>query len=294
MTCESDVFLCFRFNYRKIVLQIIIAFRHECNVEFAKFIRIRMEKKRTASRALRRLFVVVSVVARSKATKQSLAVLLTIECSSVCLVVKIASLRSQRRGWHLLQRTEHSKRITGLRSRARRGTCDQSLAQREVRDLANVGVSEYWLTRLCFQRALAFIYLIAFLIAANQFRALAGSRGLLPAPLFLKRVGFWDAPSLFWFHYSDRLALLAASFGIFLSLFALTGLSESFGLAASMIVWLLLWVLYHSFVSIGQTFYGFGWEFSCSRPGFSRSSWVRETWFRPQWLFGCYVGCSFE
>ena len=25
---------------------------------------------------------------------------------------------------------------------------------------------EYWLTRLCFQRALAFVYLIAFLIAA--------------------------------------------------------------------------------------------------------------------------------
>jgi Protein of unknown function (DUF1222). len=37
--------------------------------------------------------------------------------------------------------------------------------------------TEFWLTRLCFQHALGGIYLIAFLIAANQFIPLLGARG---------------------------------------------------------------------------------------------------------------------
>jgi hypothetical protein len=39
---------------------------------------------------------------------------------------------------------------------------------------------DYWLVRFLFQRALAVIYLAAFLVAANQFRLLAGEDGLLP------------------------------------------------------------------------------------------------------------------
>jgi hypothetical protein len=57
--------------------------------------------------------------------------------------------------------------------------------------------THYWITRLALQRGLAFIYLIAFLVALNQFRPLCGERGLLPAPEYLKRMGFRNAPSLF-------------------------------------------------------------------------------------------------
>lgn len=52
----------------------------------------------------------------------------------------------------------------------------------------------YWLSRLIFQRALAGIYLVAFLAAALQFRALIGERGMLPVPEFLRRTDWRDAP----------------------------------------------------------------------------------------------------
>ncbi|EMA33103.1 hypothetical protein C446_14614 [Halobiforma nitratireducens JCM 10879] len=39
---------------------------------------------------------------------------------------------------------------------------------------------EFWLVRFLFQRGLAILYLLAFLVAAFQFRALAGEDGLLP------------------------------------------------------------------------------------------------------------------
>ena len=126
----------------------------------------------------------------------------------------------------------------------------------------------YWLTRFCFQRSLGFVYLIAFLIAFNQFRPLVGEQGLLPVPLFLKRVKFWDAPSLFWLNSTDRCFALAALGGIVLSLMALSGLSDRFGLWFSVAVWALLWLLYLSFVNVGQTFYGFGWETLLLETGF--------------------------
>ena len=64
--------------------------------------------------------------------------------------------------------------------------------------------TEFWLTRLCFQRALGCIYLIAFLNAANQFVPLLGERGLHPVRRFLRYVPFRRAPSLFFLNCSDR------------------------------------------------------------------------------------------
>ena len=49
---------------------------------------------------------------------------------------------------------------------------------------------DYWLARLIFQRLLAAIYLIGFLVALDQFRPLLGERGLLPAPDFIRQVPF--------------------------------------------------------------------------------------------------------
>jgi hypothetical protein len=129
-------------------------------------------------------------------------------------------------------------------------------------------VTSYWLTRLVFQRGLAAIYLTAFLVALHQFRPLLGERGLLPVPLFIKRVSFLEAPSLFHFLPTDPAFTAAAALGIALSLTALTGLSERFGTGISMLTWGLLWVLYLSFVNVGQTFYSFGWESILLETGF--------------------------
>jgi lipase maturation factor len=128
--------------------------------------------------------------------------------------------------------------------------------------------TEFLLTRLCFQRALGFIYLIAFLIAANQFIPLLGERGLQPVRLFLRHVRFRLAPSLFWINYSDRFITGTIWCGVALSIFAVSGWSESFGLAVSMGTWALLWIIYLSLVNVGQIFYGFGWETMLAETGF--------------------------
>src|SRR4051812_29002775 len=84
---------------------------------------------------------------------------------------------------------------------------------------ASAAPATYWLTRFVLLRLLGFIYLIAFLVAANQLVPLVGHHGLLPADLFLSRVGqhlgsnwegFLELPSLFWFGISDtRLVTVA-------------------------------------------------------------------------------------
>ena len=134
--------------------------------------------------------------------------------------------------------------------------------------METVGTAPYWLTRFCFQRMLGFIYFIAFLVALNQFRALIGEHGLTPVPLYLKRVRFWDTPSLFWLNSSDRFMAMIALFGVTLSAVAVTGLSERFGIWVSAGVWFLLWLFYLSFVNVGQIFYGFGWEILLLETGF--------------------------
>jgi len=134
--------------------------------------------------------------------------------------------------------------------------------------------------RLLLQRGLAAIYLIAFLVAFNQFPALLGERGLLPVPSYLARIGFREAPSLFHVHYSDRFLRAVAALGIALSLIALSGLSEAGPLSLSIGVWLLLWVLYLSIVNVGQTFYGFGWESMLLEAGFF-AAFLGPTWLSP-------------
>jgi len=126
----------------------------------------------------------------------------------------------------------------------------------------------FTLTRILIQRGLAFIYLIGFLIAVNQFVPLAGENGILPISLFLNTAKFWQAPSLFFVCSSDAFLQGTAWFGVILSLAALTGATERFGMAVSVAAWSLLWFLYMSFVNAGQTFYGFGWEMLLLESGF--------------------------
>ncbi len=125
-----------------------------------------------------------------------------------------------------------------------------------------------WLTRLLIARGLASIYLIAFIVARNQFIPLCGQNGLLPVPEYLKRIKFWQAPSIFHFYYSDRFASIFIWVGICLSLLNLSGFADKGGLYLYTLTWFLLWAIYLSFVNVGQTFYAFGWESLLLETGF--------------------------
>jgi hypothetical protein len=130
---------------------------------------------------------------------------------------------------------------------------------------------EIQFVRLLVQRGLAATYFIAFLVVLNQFKPLLGQNGLLPVPMFLKRVRFRDAPSIFHWRYSDRLIDGVAWFGLILSALEVLGIPESGPAWISMAVWLVLWFLYLSIVNVGQTFYAFGWESMLIEAGFFAS-----------------------
>src|SRR2546425_1839975 len=127
---------------------------------------------------------------------------------------------------------------------------------------------DYWLARFAFQRALAFIYLIAFLVTVHQFRPLLGERGLLPVPDFVRAVPFHRSPSLFHLRYSDRLLVVVAWRRLLLAAPVGAGLPALLPLPLAMAVWALLWPLYLSIVNVGQTFYAFGWESLLCETGF--------------------------
>ncbi|WP_058041374.1 lipase maturation factor family protein [Streptomyces roseifaciens] len=129
-------------------------------------------------------------------------------------------------------------------------------------------VSGYWLSRLVLQRALAGIYLVAFLAAALQFRALIGERGMLPVPRLVRHVPFRRAPGVFHLHYSDRFFAVWAWAGAALSAAVAAGAADAVPLWAAMAMWAALWVMYLSIVNVGQTWYGFGWESLLLEAGF--------------------------
>ncbi len=127
---------------------------------------------------------------------------------------------------------------------------------------------EYRAARFLIERGLGLIYLVAFLVALNQFPALLGERGLLPVPAFLRRVTFGAAPSLFHFRYSDRLLRTVAWTGLAVSAALIVGLPQAGPLPLTMLAWLVLWLLYLSIVNVGQRFYSFGWESLLLEAGF--------------------------
>ena len=128
----------------------------------------------------------------------------------------------------------------------------------------------YWLTRFLFLRMLGLVYAVAFLVVVNQWMPLLGSHGLLPAGAFLDRIAashgrdtatFFQLPTLFWLDASDATFRACGLVGLGLSLAVLAGFANVPVLAA-------LWLLYMSFVHVGQIFYGYGWETLLLETGF--------------------------
>ena len=104
----------------------------------------------------------------------------------------------------------------------------------------------YTIGRLLIERGLGLVYLMAFLAVVRQFRPLLGETGLLPTPAYLRRVRFGQAPSLFHWRYSDRIAALVGWTGIALSLAMLFGIPQLLPLPLTIAWWLALWALYLS------------------------------------------------
>jgi len=129
------------------------------------------------------------------------------------------------------------------------------------------GLVGYWTSRWVFERALAAAYLVAFTCTVNQFVPLLGERGLLPVTRFVDAVPFRAAPSLFYLAPTDAAFRAAAWVGVGLSIVALSGLIQQLPVVSAAI-WAAMWLLYLSFVNVGQVFYGFGWESLLLETGF--------------------------
>jgi len=143
---------------------------------------------------------------------------------------------------------------------------------------------QYWISWFLFERALAVIYLIAFVNAVNQFVPLLGERGLLPVPRYVKVVPFRSSPSLFSLAPRDTMFRAAAWAGAVLAALALSGLPHQAGAVWATAVWAALWVLYLSFVNVGQTFYAFGWESLLLEAGFLVIFAGASATTTPSWL----------
>ena len=129
--------------------------------------------------------------------------------------------------------------------------------------LALLDAHDYTIAREVIQRGVAAVFVLAFVSTLRQFPVLAGERGLLPAREFLRRAGDRAGPTLFRWHrtpYSDRLLRVMCLAGIGLGLAVVLGLPQQ-GPAWTMIaVFGAMWFLYLSIHSVGQIFYGYGWE----------------------------------
>ena len=134
---------------------------------------------------------------------------------------------------------------------------------------------DFEFARQVLQRGIAALYLVAFVSTLNQFRPLLGERGLLPAPELLEwartspRGRRMLRPTVFRYAaYTDRRLAALCWTGITIAVLLVCGIPQLLSPWAAMACFLALWLGYMSIVSIGQTFYGFGWEMLLHEAGF--------------------------
>ena len=132
---------------------------------------------------------------------------------------------------------------------------------------------DFEFARLVLQRGIAVLYVIAFLSTLNQFRPLLGERGLLPAPELIawaKARSRWPLnPTIFRsVRYTDGRLVVLCVCGIVVAAALAAGVPQLGPPWVPMLCFLALWLGYMSIVSIGQTFYGFGWEMLLLEAGF--------------------------
>ncbi|MFD4961038.1 lipase maturation factor family protein [Microbacterium sp. NPDC058389] len=139
---------------------------------------------------------------------------------------------------------------------------------------------DFEFARQVLQRGIAALYVIAFVSTLNQFRPLLGERGLLPAPELLawahastssatSRRKWMLHPTVFrHVRYTDRRLVALCVGGVTVAGALAAGIPQLGPPWVPMLCFLALWLAYMSITSIGQTFYGFGWEMLLLEAGF--------------------------
>ena len=134
---------------------------------------------------------------------------------------------------------------------------------------------DFEFARQVLQRGIAALFVVAFVSTLNQFRPLLGEHGLLPAPELLdwarssKRGRRLLHPTLFrHVRYTDRRLVALCAAGIVVATTLVIGIPQLGPPWVPMLCFLALWLGYMSITSIGQTFYGFGWEMLLLEAGF--------------------------
>lgn len=132
--------------------------------------------------------------------------------------------------------------------------------RRSLAERFGIGAASYGIARFLVLRLLGLVLFVAFLGTALDYRGLIGERGLLPVTRYLDAVhgelgssAVRLVPTLFWLDASNTTLAVAAWLGVALSFAVLLGVTNAG-------VMLALWALYGSFVHVGQTFWGYGWE----------------------------------
>lgn len=129
--------------------------------------------------------------------------------------------------------------------------------------------SSFLLVRAAILRLLGLVYFVAFVSTIRQGPALIGEHGLLPARYWLDDIarvtgsrfeGFIRLPSLFWIDSSDAAIMTTCAVGALLAVAVMLGVTN----AAVMVA---LWIIQLSLHSIGQVFWGYGWEIQLLETG---------------------------
>ena len=134
--------------------------------------------------------------------------------------------------------------------------------------LAWFDAPQYEFARQAMQRGTAALYLLAFLSTALQFPALLGERGLLPVRRFLDTPYGRRQPTVFRWHYSDRMLRILCAAGILVAALLVLGIPQLGPPWLPMLCFLAMWAGYLSIQTVGQTFYAFGWESLLLEAGF--------------------------
>src|SRR5262249_40375601 len=118
----------------------------------------------------------------------------------------------------------------------------------------SVRPSTYEISEWIFFRALALIFLIAFVSLWIQLPGLVGSNGIIPVKQFLEFVRdrapesrYWVVPSLCWISSSDAFLHFLCAAGVVLSVLLFAGVLPS-------LMSFLLWLLYLSLTAVCQDF----------------------------------------
>jgi predicted DCC family thiol-disulfide oxidoreductase YuxK len=123
-----------------------------------------------------------------------------------------------------------------------------------------------------FVRAMALVYMIAFISFGRQARGLIGAQGIQPITEFLSQVtrqfgssAFWVVPTLFWWTHSEFALESIVWGGALLGFVAAVGRPHTAGQRAALVV---LFVYYLSVVNAGQIFMGYQWDYLLLEAGF--------------------------